>query len=266
MRRWHANDPEVQESFATTSGDTEFTTDGTYVNTTEGWREARIGIFSKRKAGASARPDQWLERRLPRPHRTFAFAYVEKKEPFRRHWEVQAMRLGIPVKEISVVADGVHWIGDSVSLEFGKVEEVLDIFHALEHLSDCVKALYGNDEKRFQQWRDETTLELLWDGYALIEQRLNHLASTPLSSEKEKALTALCTYFDYHRTRMNYRKRLSEGRSIGSDQVEGACKNLIGRRLKQTGARWRVSRVNRMAALCSVMYSDHWNDYWKRTW
>ena len=50
--------------------------------------------------------------------------------------------------------------------------------------------------------------------------------------------------------------------SIGSGQIEGACKNLIGRRLKQTGARWRPRRVNRMAGLCTVMYTDHWKTYW----
>ena len=53
-----------------------------------------------------------------------------------------------------------------------------------------------------------------------------------------------------------------QARSIGSGQIEGACKNLIGRRLKQTGARWKVRRVNRMAGLCSIMYSDLWKTYW----
>jgi len=42
----------------------------------------------------------------------------------------------------------------------------------------------------------------------------------------------------------------------------GACKNLIDRRLKQTGARWRVCRANRMATLCAVLYGDQWNLYW----
>jgi hypothetical protein len=37
---------------------------------------------------------------------------------------------------------------------------------------------------------------------------------------------------------------------------------VIGRRLKQTGARWKVRRVNRMAGLCSIMYSDLWKTYW----
>jgi len=44
--------------------------------------------------------------------------------------------------------------------------------------------------------------------------------------------------------------------------VEGACKQVIGRRLKQTGARWRVERLNRMAELCCACYSDCWDGYW----
>ena len=69
-------------------------------------------------------------------------------------------------------------------------------------------------------------------------------------------------YLAAHACHLNDAQRLAEGRSIGSGQIEGACKNMIGRRLKQTGARWRVRRVNRMAGLCSLMYSNHWNTYW----
>jgi hypothetical protein len=50
--------------------------------------------------------------------------------------------------------------------------------------------------------------------------------------------------------------------SVGSGRVEGACKNMISRRLKQTGARWRVRRVNRKASLCCLVYSNGWKDYW----
>ena len=64
-----------------------------------------------------------------------------------------------------------------------------------------------------------------------------------------------------HQHQLNDAERLQTGQSIGSGQVEGGCKNMIGRRLKQTGARWRVRRVNRQAGLCSLMDSDQWNPY-----
>jgi hypothetical protein len=81
--------------------------------------------------------------------------------------------------------------------------------------------------------------------------------ATRRSRPKRAALDALDGYLASHAYHLNYAARLADGRSIGSGQVEGACKNMIGRRLKQTGARWRVRRVNRMASLCSLLYSNH---------
>lgn len=45
--------------------------------------------------------------------------------------------------------------------------------------------------------------------------------------------------------------------------IEGACKTVVGKRLKQTGARWRVRHAEQMTALCGVLYGDHWDAYWK---
>jgi hypothetical protein len=76
------------------------------------------------------------------------------------------------------------------------------------------------------------------------------------------ALGELTGYFAAHSGRLNYCHRLHTGQSIGSGMVEGAAKNLIGKRLKQTGARWVLENVNEMAELCCLTYSDHWDLYW----
>ena len=69
-------------------------------------------------------------------------------------------------------------------------------------------------------------------------------------------------YFEPHEDHTGYAERLRSGRSIGSGLVEGACKQVIGRRLKQTGARWKVRRVERIATLCAIQASDQWDAYW----
>jgi hypothetical protein len=61
---------------------------------------------------------------------------------------------------------------------------------------------------------------------------------------------------------LGYAVRLGCGPSIGSGLVEGACKQVIGRRMKQTGARWRVRRAIRMATLCCTLQGDTWAAYW----
>ena len=253
MGRWQRSNPAANTDFIESEGDVEFTTDGTCVNTTEGWREMRVAIFAKRERGESVHPDQWATRKLPKPHTSVAFAGIENKEQFRKHWNGWAKRLEVADEMISILGDGAHWIWDAATLTFAKRDEVLDVYHGLENISNCGKVLCGSGTKEYKVWRDETTLELLWNGYELIEQRLNRLEKELQTAEeramqdrslakhiesKREAIRKLRGYLSYHAGRLNYRERLAQGRSIGSGQVEGACKNLIGKRLKQTGARW----------------------------
>ena len=77
-----------------------------------------------------------------------------------------------------------------------------------------------------------------------------------------QGLAELAGYFEGHRDHTAYRQRLGTGQAIGSGLVEGACKTVVGRRLKQTGARWRVRHAERILALCGALYSDLWDLYW----
>ena len=92
------------------------------------------------------------------------------------------------------------------------------------------------------------------------------LHALPLrSAAQQTALDALRNDLAPHAPHLNYAERLRERRSIGSGQIEGACKNMIGRRRTANAARWRTRRVNRMAGLCSPPDSDPWNTYWQTT-
>lgn len=164
--------------------------------------------------------------------------------------------------DVSALGDGAPWIWNAILLEFGKVRECLDVYHALENVSKAGKVLYGEGSPEYETWREETTRELLWNGYGLIEKRLDRLEGEKRTKAQQESLRLLRGYLNSHSARLCYAFRLAEGRAIGSGQVEGACKNLIGRRLKQTGAKWRVRRLNRMAMLCSVRYSNQWKRYW----
>jgi len=40
-------------------------------------------------------------------------------------------------------------------------------------------------------------------------------------------------------------------------------RSVVGRRMKQTGASWRIERANRMALVCSLLYAKQWDTLWK---
>jgi hypothetical protein len=265
METWQNNDTSSHQPFRQAEGEIEFTVDGTNVNTTEGWKEMRVGIFSRREPGKPATPQEWASRDLPRPHVSIAFAAIEEKDVFRKHWGHWLNRLKITDPGmVSTLADGAPWIWDAISLEFsGKARENLDIYHALEYLSNKGEVLFGKETAEYRWWYNTMKSDLLDGGVAPLLDRVQTMAQLEQLDKNKETLRVLENYLIFHSGRMNYRERLAAGLSIGSGQVEGACKNLIGARLKQTGAKWKRNRVDRMAKLCAVLYGEQWNDYWK---
>lgn len=263
------NRHDFRDDFQKAEGEVEFTVDGTCINTrdSEGkpeWREMKVGLLSKRPCGESVTPLEWDSRELPEFSIVSAFAALENKEEFQERCQAESRRLG--VNEVaSALGDGALWIWSLVLFVFGTTAQCLDIYHALEHVAACGKILYGNGLE-FTKWLDRMRLVLLSEGFAGMDRELSSLlASGELSLCHCVAVKSLHKYLERNRERMAYCERLALGRAIGSGQVEGACKNLVGRRLKQTGSCWRVDRANRLAVICSLLYSDQWKPYWENS-
>ena len=100
-------------------------------------------------------------------------------------------------------------------------------------------------------------MALLGDGYlGLCEYVATSAEWVPNRTALEGATGELLNYFRGHQDRPKYALRLRRGQAIGSGMVEGAAKQMIGRRMKQTAAEWDVDDANRMALLCSLVYAD----------
>ena len=139
--------------------------------------------------------------------------------------------------------------------------QLLDIYHGSEHLSGCAKALYGEGAEA-KAWVEAGRRALLTAGAAGVQAHLAAARAQARSAARRAALDDAAGYFERRADSLGYAERLARGQSIGSGLVEGACKQVIGRRMKQTGARWRIRRANRMATLCCAFHGDAWNPYW----
>ena len=278
---WHVSDERIRQAchaeadlvasqrtqappgFSPSSGAFEFQTDATKVNTDTGWRDMKIGVFSQRKAGPASSLDDWKQRLLPKPMACLAFAAIEEIDLFGPRWGVWAERLGLKsFEKLSVIADGADWIWNAAAEQFPGHRGVLDIFHACEHLAATADALHGEGTDACRKWFEEARGALLGDGWFGVQEQIGRTLTGALSDLQRTAVEALTRYLANHSTRLNYRVRLARGEPIGSGLIEGACKQKIGRRIKQTGACWTVDNANRRAELCSLTYSDQWNDYW----
>jgi hypothetical protein len=254
----------LPEAFAQAKGDHELHIDGGKVNTVEGgWRDIKAAGFACRERGEPAASLDYEQRDLPAPGVRSVVAAIEGAEAFGGRVEKEALRLKVPLGAgLSVLGDGAGWIWKLQEGHFYGAAQVLDVFHATEHLAAAARAALGEGEA-MKGWLEQARRLLVGDGYAGVCEAL----ARPLADEKarqrlEGAAGEVLNYFAANRGRLGYAARLSRGQAIGSGLVEGAIKQLVNLRMKRTGARWRVKHVGPLVEMLGLADSAEWGEYW----
>ena len=266
MARFQAADAVSEEAFREAAGEVEFTTDAGKVHTREeGWKDLKIAVISKRKAGEATTADGWKSQRLPAATIVLAFAMIATAKEFRKSWRPRLRRLGVTcLAGVHVLGDGAGWIWKAVQRSLTGCVQTLDFFHACQHLSRCAERIHGEGKTESRAAYEQGRGLLVRRGWAGICAWVGELLSVADDAEREgrrPATDRLLGYFSKHTQRLNYAERLQAGRAIGSGQVEGEAKTL-GLRLKRRGARWNRRNVQPMASLVCVRHTTQWNAYW----
>lgn len=151
--------------------------------------------------------------------------------------DVTAALAARPDLRIAKLADGANdnWTYLSSILPDGI--EILDFYHAAEHLNAALGSIYGDGtveaRKRFEALRFVLREEA--DGAEKVIRSLDYLRKKhPKNNDVARELA----YFRNNRHRMRYQQFAAEGLPIGSGVVEAACKTLVTQRMKQSGMRW----------------------------
>jgi hypothetical protein len=267
MARFQAEDTVSDQAFQKAEGDVEFTTDAGKVNTREeGWKDLKIAVISKRKAGVPTTPDQWRQQRLPAATVVLAFAMVATAKEFRKSWRPRLRRLGVTaLSGVLALADGASWIWKAVERSLSGCLQTLDFYHGCQHLSKCAERIFGEAAPEARTAYKHGRDLLARQGWAGVCQWASELLGVAEESERERrrrSTDRLLGYFSKHTKRLNYAERLATGRAIGSGQVEGEAKTL-GLRLKRRGARWNRRNVQPMASLVCVRHTRQWDTYWR---
>lgn len=165
-----------------------------------------------------------------------------------------------------VVGDGAPWIWNLAAELFPTRVEVLDWYHADEHVSVVARTLYGEGTPKAGAWR-QTQLDRLWhDGVEQVTESLRFLAAHQRAAAKRTAVLDLHRYLTTHRERMRYQTFRAAGYRIGSGAVESAVSHVVQQRMKRVGMRWRAAGADAMIALRAVYRSTGaWDRLWGHT-
>ena len=250
-------------TFAAASGEGEVLMDAGKVNTLDGWRDVKIGLFLKRKPGPSALPSEWDRRELPAPTIRTTIAAIEESDLFGQRLRTEADRLGVTTAAtVTVLGDGAEWIWNLAEEHLPQATGVLDVFHAIEHIGDAVKAVWGEGSAATTARIDAGRTALLAAGKPGLDRWLAGVFAEVAAGVATDPLIDLAAYLAKHPTRLNYAERLAAGRSIGSGAVEGTIKQQVNLRMKRTGARWRVEHVGPLVELRALSHTPEWQALW----
>jgi hypothetical protein len=204
--------------------------------------------------------DRWGERLLTR---RMARMPERNKATLKRQLSAEVMNALKPRPDLQVVkvADGTedNWSYLSDTLPIG--EEVLDFYHAVDHLSDALGAAYGEGTPRYHE-RLATLRAILRDVPHGVDRVIEALCRLRSCYPRRQAIHKTITYFREHRHRMRYSDLRAQLLPIGSGVVEAACKTLVSQRLKRSGMRWRAPGGQAILTFRALCQSERFERAW----
>ena len=217
-------------------------------------RECKLGcVFTQTRVDDEGRP-------MRDPESTTYTGAIETAEEFglrlyteawRRGWEWATLRI--------VIGDGALWIWNLADLHFPGAIQIVDLYHARQHLWAVAALLFPNQSRNRwivspQRLLDQGRIESLIKRLRTIRSENDEVAQK-LSLEAE--------YFARNAARMRYPEFRKLGLFVGSGVVEAGCKTVIASRLKCSGMFWTVDGANAIVALRCSLLNGRFENYWE---
>jgi hypothetical protein len=220
-------------------------------------REVKLGcVFTQTKWDKEGYP-------IRDPDSTTYTGAIETAEEFGKRLYLEAWNRGWNrAQKKVVIADGAEWIWNQASLHFPGAIQIVDLYHARQHLWELARKLYPGDQLSQKAWMKVHQKRLLDKGK--IEKLV--LALRSLESTNTEVLEKIRTeadYFERNADRMRYPKFRRQHLFVGSGVIEAGCKTVIGSRLKQSGMFWTVRGANAIIALRCCHLNGRFEDYWE---
>jgi hypothetical protein len=188
---------------------------------------------------------------------------IESAEAFGARLEAEALRRGLDhAQRVALLADGARWVWNIAALRFPQAIQIIDLYHAREHVSELCGVLFAGDTRLLQKYRLRWWSDLD-EGrvVSILHQARKRLPPVgPLRQDAEQQIG----YFEENQQRMRYAEFRKQGLFVGSGVVEAGCKHLIAARLKQSGMEWSLRGANAIIALRCNLASGRFEDFWEQ--
>ena len=204
-------------------------------------REVKLGvIFTQTGLDDKGRP-------IRDPDSSSYTATLEAAAAFGRLIYAEARRRGsTQAGRLVMLGDGAPWIWNLAALHFPNATEIVDLFHAREHLHDLAALAAPALADNHDDWLKARLTELDTGDIDAITTAARDL---PTDKNTAEALDKALNYFHTNRKRMRYAQFRAQGLFVGSGVIEAGCRAVIGQRMKLSGMRWSLPGATGIATL-----------------
>lgn len=213
----------------------------------EKWKEMKLArIFDKRHLTSTSKERGYIGTSTYAAHLGGCKDFLQKVE---YHLDTKG--------EIIFIADGAPWIWKWVEAMYPESIQILDFYHAKQHLCQWAELAIKNPHERIR-WIDTQTIWILNNRVDEVIKRIKKMpAYNPKTKQCKKALIE---YYTTHQDRMQYKKYREQGLLIGSGPIEAAHRHVIQQRMKLSGQRWTINGAQQIANLRATNKSNKWNE------
>ena len=226
----------------------------------EGWKELKVGCVFEIGSRVEKDPLTKEEIQLGSAVNNTYVAHLGGPEIFGRQiWAEARQRSWMEAEDSLAIGDAARWIWNLVSEHFYSSHQIIDWYHASQHLAQAADLLYGEGTPKQRTWYNRWQHKLyLGHGRKLVTALKRQATIQP---EKSETILQQTKYFQNNLKRMNYLEMRMEGYPIGSGMVESAAKQYKGR-FCGAGMRWSRDGAERLIPVRSAILSKRFDKTW----
>ncbi len=225
----------------------------------EDWRDLKVGCWYELERVPAAQRSRRQREKYDRDQQVFRaknlryYCDLEEARLFgKRVWATGCRALADLLRKLIFVCDGAVWIWNLVTQYYPQAVQIVDWYHAIEHLEKMATLVFGHKKER-EEWL-QAMKEALWNGQ--VQQVIQ---SAQLLAQDHPDLLGEIPYFINNEARMDYARFRSLGYAIGSGTIESACKQIVVQRLRKSGAQWTINGALRTAKARASWLSGEWD-------
>jgi hypothetical protein len=219
-------------------------------------REVKLGcVFTQTETDEEGRPVRDQDS-------TSYTGAIETAEQFGRRLYREAYDRGLSSAGKKVIlGDGAIWIWNIADEHFPGAVQIVDLYHARQHLWELGSTLFPGDEQGRKKWASRLEKKLDAGKIEALVKNLRDFSAP--SAALTELLDTEANFFERNAERMRYAQFRADKLFVGSGVIEAGCRSVIGRRLKNSGMFWTVRGANAIIALRCNRISGKFEDYWE---